>query len=178
TTSRVSSRSCTHASRPTRSRPGNGRTPTDGSRTTARSIRCAVTRTGCAWATQTDMPKAKRAFYEYHASLVEPWDGPAALAFTDGDVIGATLDRNGLRPAKYVVTKSGLVVMASELGVLSIDPADVVEKGRLEAGKMFLVDTKKKRIVSDEEVKKEIAARKPYARWVAQAKIDLASLPD
>ncbi|HEY8076371.1 MAG TPA: glutamate synthase central domain-containing protein, partial [Labilithrix sp.] len=131
-----------------------------------------------AWATQPDMPEYKRDFYEYHAALVEPWDGPAALAFTDGDVIGATLDRNGLRPAKYVVTKSGLVVMASEMGVLSVDPADVVEKGRLQPGKMFLVDVKKRRIVSDEEIKKQIATRKPYGEWVKQNKIELASLPE
>ena len=131
-----------------------------------------------AWATQADMPKAKRDFYEYHASLVEPWDGPAALAFTDGDLIGATLDRNGLRPAKYVVTKSGLVVMASELGVLSIDPSDIVEKGRLQPGKMFLVDTKQRRIVSDEEIKQAVATQKPYGEWVAQNKIDLKELPD
>ena len=121
-----------------------------------------------AWATQTDMNPAKRAFYEYHACLVEPWDGPAALAFTDGDVIGATLDRNGLRPAKYVVTKSGLVVMASELGVLTIDPADVVEKGRLQPGKMLLVDLVQRRIVSDEELKQQIAAQKPYGAWVSR----------
>jgi glutamate synthase (NADPH/NADH) large chain len=121
-----------------------------------------------AWATQTDMDPAKRAFYEYHACLVEPWDGPAALAFTDGDVIGATLDRNGLRPAKYVVTKSGLVVMASELGVLNIDPADVLEKGRLQPGKMLLVDVANKRLVSDEELKQQIAAQKPYGTWVSR----------
>jgi glutamate synthase (NADPH/NADH) large chain len=130
-----------------------------------------------AWATQADMPAHKRDFYEYHASLVEPWDGPAALAFTDGDVIGATLDRNGLRPAKYVVTKSGVVVMASEMGVLSVDPADVVEKGRLQPGKMFLVDLKKRRIVSDDEIKHAIATRQPYGDWVRQNKIELASLP-
>jgi glutamate synthase (NADPH/NADH) large chain len=131
-----------------------------------------------AWATQTDMPEDKRGFYEYHASLVEPWDGPAALAFTDGDVIGATLDRNGLRPAKYVVTKSGLVVMASELGVLTFDPADVVEKGRLQPGKMFLVDVKHRRIVSDEELKKAVASGKPYGEWVKKNKIELTSLPE
>ncbi len=131
-----------------------------------------------AWATQTDMPKAKRDFYEYHSCLVEPWDGPAALAFTDGDVIGATLDRNGLRPAKYVVTKSGLVVMASELGVLPIDPSDVLEKGRLQPGKMFLVDTAQSRIVSDEEIKSAIAARKPYGEWIARNKLDLAYIPE
>jgi glutamate synthase (NADPH) large chain len=130
-----------------------------------------------AWATQADMPKAKRDFYEYHACLVEPWDGPAAIAFTDGDMIGATLDRNGLRPAKYVVTKSGLVVMASELGVLSIDPADIVEKGRLQPGKMFLVDTKARRIISDEEIKAQICGMKPYGQWVEANKIELAYLP-
>jgi glutamate synthase (NADPH/NADH) large chain len=131
-----------------------------------------------AWASQQDMPKAKRDFYEYHSCLVEPWDGPAALAFTDGTVVGATLDRNGLRPAKYVVTKSGLVVMASELGVLSIDPSDVLEKGRLQPGKMLLVDTQAKRIVDDDEIKAAIAARKPYGEWVARNKVDLAYLPD
>jgi glutamate synthase (NADPH/NADH) large chain len=131
-----------------------------------------------AWATQADMPKHKRDFYEYHESLVEPWDGPAALVFTDGDVIGATLDRNGLRPAKYVVTKSGLVVMSSELGVLTFDPADIVEKGRLAPGKMFLVDVNQRRIVSDDEIKREVASKKPYGEWVARNKIELADLPD
>jgi glutamate synthase (NADPH) large chain len=131
-----------------------------------------------AWATQKDMPKGKRDFYEYHACLVEPWDGPAALAFTDGDVIGATLDRNGLRPAKYIVTKSGLVVMASELGVLTIPPEDVVEKGRLEPGKMFLVDTKARRIVSDEEIKTAIASQKPYGEWIAKHRVLVSSLAD
>jgi glutamate synthase (NADPH) large chain len=131
-----------------------------------------------AWATQKDMPKGKRDFYEYHACLVEPWDGPAALAFTDGDVIGATLDRNGLRPAKYVVTKSGLVVMASELGVLTIPPEDVVEKGRLQPGKMFLVDTKARRIVADEEVKEAIASQKPYGEWIAKHRVLVSSLAE
>ena len=130
-----------------------------------------------AWATQDDMPPEKRAFYEYHASLVEPWDGPAALVFTDGTLIGATLDRNGLRPAKYVVTESGMVVLASELGVLDFPVEDVIAKGRLQPGKMFLVDTAKGRIVSDDEVKKEIATRKPYAQWIADNKIELAQLP-
>jgi len=131
-----------------------------------------------AWATQKDMPPEKRAFYEYHASLVEPWDGPAALMFTDGTLIGATLDRNGLRPAKYVVTSSGLVLVASELGVLDIDPADIVEKGRLQPGKMFLVDTAHGRLVGDDEVKREVTTRQPYARWVAEGKIELARVPD
>ncbi|AKU97670.1 Glutamate synthase [NADPH] large chain [Labilithrix luteola] len=131
-----------------------------------------------AWSTQPDMPRHKRDFYEYHASLVEPWDGPAALAFTDGEMIGATLDRNGLRPAKYVVTKSGLVVMASELGVLSFEPSDIAEKGRLQPGKMFLVDTKRKCIVSDEEIKREVASTQPYGEWVEKNKIELKDLPD
>jgi glutamate synthase (NADPH) large chain len=123
------------------------------------------------------MAPEKRAFYEYHASLVEPWDGPAALVFTDGTLIGATLDRNGLRPAKYVVTEGGLVVLASELGVLDIDAAEVVSKGRLQPGKMFLVDTAQGRIVDDEEIKTQIATRKPYAQWIAENKIELAQLP-
>jgi glutamate synthase (NADPH/NADH) large chain len=131
-----------------------------------------------AWSTQKDMPEHKRGFYEYHAGLVEPWDGPAALMFTDGALIGATLDRNGLRPAKYVVTSSGLVVMASEFGVVDIEPEDVVEKGRLQPGKMFLVDTKEGRIVSDEEIKTKVATQKPYADWVKQNKIELSQLPD
>jgi len=131
-----------------------------------------------AWSTQPDMPEEKRAFYEYHASLVEPWDGPAALVFTDGDVIGATLDRNGLRPAKYVVTRSGLVVMSSELGVLSLDPSDVAEKGRLAPGKMFLVDMVGRRIVSDEEIKRDVTRAQPYAAWLAENKIELSRLPD
>ena len=130
-----------------------------------------------AWATQEGMAPEKRGFYEYHASLVEPWDGPAALVFTDGTLIGATLDRNGLRPAKYVVTEEGLVVLASELGVLDFDPADVVSKGRLQPGKMFLVDTAQGRIVDDEEIKTQIATRKPYAQWVTENKIELAQLP-
>ncbi len=130
-----------------------------------------------AWATQEGMAPEKRGFYEYHASLVEPWDGPAALVFTDGTLIGATLDRNGLRPAKYVVTEQGMVVLASELGVLDIDPADVVSKGRLQPGKMFLVDTAQGRVVGDEEIKTQIATRKPYAQWIAENKIELAQLP-
>ena len=128
-----------------------------------------------AWASG-DLAPERRAFYEYHAALVEPWDGPAALVFTDGALVGATLDRNGLRPAKYVVTRSGLVVMASELGVLDFEPEDVVEKGRLHPGKMLLVDTKNRRVVSDDEIKHEMASRRPYATWLAENKVDLASL--
>ena len=99
----------------------------------------------------------KRAFYEYHAAIMEPWDGPAAMAFTDGTRIGAMLDRNGLRPARYMVTKQGRVTMASEVGVLDIDPADVLEKGRLAPGKMLLVDTTKKRIMKDNEIKASVS---------------------
>ena len=130
-----------------------------------------------AWSTQADMPEDRRAFYEYQGALVEPWDGPAALLFTDGKVIGATLDRNGLRPAKYVVTRSGLVVVASELGVLDIDPEDVLEKGRLMPGKMLLVDTARGKLLKDEEIKADVAKRHPYAEWIAANKIELASLP-
>jgi glutamate synthase (NADPH/NADH) large chain len=130
-----------------------------------------------AWSTQVDMPSSKRAFYEYHSALVEPWDGPAALVFSDGNLVGATLDRNGLRPAKYVVTKGGLVVMASELGVLDFEPEDVVEKGRLTPGKMLLVDVARKCIVTDDEIKRDMATRQPYELWVEENKIDLASLP-
>jgi glutamate synthase (NADPH/NADH) large chain len=130
-----------------------------------------------AWSHDPDMSPEKKAFYEYHGYLLEPWDGPAALAFTDGRLIGATLDRNGLRPAKWVVTTDGLVVMASEFGVLDIDPARIQQKGRLQPGKMFLVDTEEGRMVSDEEIKRQVASAKPYAEWLAQYKISLAALP-
>src|SRR5580692_458041 len=131
-----------------------------------------------AWESHTEMPPERRAFYEYHASVVEPWDGPAALAFTDGNYVGATLDRNGLRPMKYVVTASGYVVAASELGVLDFDAEDVIEKGRLQPGRMLLVDLVRGRIVGDEEIKREIATQKPYAKWLEGNKIDLRTLSD
>ncbi|MET0594568.1 MAG: glutamate synthase large subunit [Polyangiaceae bacterium] len=131
-----------------------------------------------AWAHDTEMSAEKKGFYEYHGCLVEPWDGPAALCFSDGDLIGATLDRNGLRPAKWIVTSDGLVVLASEFGVLDIDPARIVKKGRLQPGKMFLVDPVAGRVVSDAEIKKRVASQKPYAEWVAENKIDLARLDD
>ena len=131
-----------------------------------------------AWSSHAaEKDAAKRGFYEYHASLVEPWDGPAALLFTDGTLIGGTLDRNGLRPGRYVVTKSGLVVLASEVGVIDIPPEDIAEKGRLAPGKMFLVDTQRGVIVSDDEIKREISTQQPYATWVAKNKVDLADLP-
>lgn len=118
----------------------------------------------------------KRAFYEYHASIMEPWDGPAAMAFTDGTKIGAMLDRNGLRPARYIITKQGRVIMASEVGVLAVDPADVLEKGRLAPGKMLLVDTAKKRILKDNEIKSSVSRHKPYRHWLEQNKIELKGL--
>ena len=123
------------------------------------------------------MPDDVKAFYEYHASLMEPWDGPAAVVFTDGRVIGAKLDRNGLRPGRYLVTADGLVVMASEAGVLPIKPEDIRMKGRLAPGRMLLVDTEQKRLISDEEVKKQLAARQPYAQWVRENQITLDHLP-
>ena len=126
-----------------------------------------------AWEHDSSMPDDVKAFYEYHASLMEPWDGPAAVAFTDGRVIGAKLDRNGLRPGRYLVTSDGLVVMASEAGVLPIKPEDIRMKGRLAPGRMLLVDTEQKRLISDEEIKKQLAARQPYAR-VGEGKPDHA----
>ena len=130
-----------------------------------------------AWDRDTAMPEDVKAFYEYHASLMEPWDGPAAVAFTDGRVIGAKLDRNGLRPGRYVVTADGLVIMASEAGVLPIKPEDVRMKGRLAPGRILLVDTERKRLISDEEVKKQLAARQPYAQWLKENQITLDHLP-
>ena len=131
-----------------------------------------------AWAGNPDMDEDKRAFYEYHASLMEPWDGPAAIAFTDGRVIGATLDRNGLRPGRYIVTKDDLVVLASEAGVLEVPAEDIRKKGRLQPGRMFLVDTVAKRIISDAEIKKELAARQPYAKWLQEQQVTMDQLPE
>ncbi len=131
-----------------------------------------------AWAGNPHMAPEKRAFYEYHASLMEPWDGPAAIAFTDGRVIGATLDRNGLRPGRYVVTKDDIVVMASEAGVLDVPAGNIRKKGRLQPGKMFLVDTVRQQIVSDKEIKKELASRKPYEEWLRSNQITLDQLPE
>ncbi|MGH9512023.1 MAG: glutamate synthase large subunit [Terriglobales bacterium] len=131
-----------------------------------------------AWSGNPHIKPEKRAFYEYHASLMEPWDGPAAMAFTDGRVIGATLDRNGLRPGRYVVTHDGLVVMASEAGVLGIDPENIKAKGRLQPGKMFLVDTVAGRIISDKEIKHQLASRQPYQEWLEQNQITMDQLPE
>jgi len=131
-----------------------------------------------AWAGNPDMDEDKRAFYEYHASLMEPWDGPAAIAFTDGRVVGATLDRNGLRPGRYIVTKDDLVVLASEAGVLDVPAEDIRKKGRLQPGRMFLVDTVEKRIISDAEIKKTLAARQPYGDWLKEQQVILDTLPE
>jgi len=131
-----------------------------------------------AWAGNPDMDEDKRAFYEYHASLMEPWDGPASIAFTDGRIIGATLDRNGLRPGRYVVTKDDLVVLSSEAGVIEVPAEDVKKKGRLQPGRMFLVDTVAKRIIADAEIKKELAGRQPYGEWLKQQQITLEMLPE
>src|SRR5689334_22691290 len=131
-----------------------------------------------AWSKNEHMNPQKRAFYEYHASLMEPWDGPAAIAFTDSRSIGATLDRNGLRPARYLVTSDDLIIMASETGVLPVKPEDVKMKGRLQPGKMLLVDTVEGRIVSDRELKRSLYGRKPYQLWIKENQITLDQLPD
>ncbi len=131
-----------------------------------------------AWAGNPLMDEDRRAFYEYHAALMEPWDGPAAIAFTDGRQIGATLDRNGLRPARYLVTHDGLVVMASEAGVLPIDESRIARKWRLQPGKMLLIDLDKKRIISDEEIKSELARLHPYKTWLKRTQIVLEDLPE
>ena len=131
-----------------------------------------------AWENHESMPDWKRDFYQFHASLMEPWDGPASIAFTDGTVIGAVLDRNGLRPSRYWVTDDGLVVMASEVGVLDIAPNAIVERGRLQPGKMFLVDTSEGRIIGDEELKKELAEEHPYGEWLHLGMVHLDDLPE
>ena len=130
-----------------------------------------------AWEAHAEMDEARRAFYEFHSCVMEPWDGPAAVAFTDGSLIGAMLDRNGLRPARYWVTSDGLVVLASEVGVLEIAPSRVVRKGRLQPGKMFLVDTAAGRIVDDAEVKAALAAEHPYRDWLDKGLVRLEELP-
>ncbi len=131
-----------------------------------------------AWDNHDDMDPAKKAFYEFHASMMEPWDGPASISFTDGKIIGATLDRNGLRPSRYCVTTDDRVIMASETGVLPVDPSMIKENGRLQPGKMFVVDLEEGRIISDEELKKDICSRKPYDEWLNKYKIRLNELPE
>jgi glutamate synthase (ferredoxin) len=130
------------------------------------------------WANHESMSDEKKAFYEYHSCLMEPWDGPASIAFTDGKKIGAVLDRNGLRPSRYYVTKDDLVVMASEVGVLDIAPERILRKGRLQPGRMFLVDTEEGRIVADEEIKHQIASAHPYREWLDKYMVELADVPD
>ncbi|WP_328985372.1 glutamate synthase large subunit [Thiorhodovibrio winogradskyi] len=130
-----------------------------------------------AWSGNKQMDEERRAFYEYHAALMEPWDGPAAVAFTDGRQIGATLDRNGLRPARYLVTKDDLVIMGSEMGVLDIEEERIIKKWRLQPGKMFLIDLEQGRIIDDAEIKRELASARPYREWLNRTQIHLDSLP-
>jgi glutamate synthase domain-containing protein 2/glutamate synthase domain-containing protein 1/glutamate synthase domain-containing protein 3 len=130
------------------------------------------------WSGDTTMSAEKKAFYEFHSCMMEPWDGPASIAFTDGTCIGAVLDRNGLRPSRYYVTKDDLVIMASEVGVLDIPPEMVKSKGRLQPGRMFLIDLAQGRIIDDEELKQGMAEEQPYAEWLAQNLVDLEDLPD
>lgn len=131
-----------------------------------------------AWENDLAMDTKRREFYQYHSMLMEPWDGPAALAFSDGSIAGATLDRNGLRPGRFLVTDDGLVVMASEIGVYDVDPAKVVRKGRLQPGRMFIVDTVNQRIIEDDEIKNDIASLEPWGEWVRENEIHLQELPE
>lgn len=131
-----------------------------------------------AWENQADMDESTRAFYEYHSMMMEPWDGPAALVFTDGSLVGATLDRNGLRPGRYVITSDGLIILASEIGVLDIDPSTVVRKGRLRPGAMLLADTVEGRLIEDQELKQQLAHQEPWAQWIESNKIELEKLPE
>ncbi|MEV0552848.1 MULTISPECIES: glutamate synthase large subunit [unclassified Streptomyces] len=131
-----------------------------------------------AWENHDSMDPARRAFYQFHSTMMEPWDGPACVTFTDGKQVGAVLDRNGLRPGRYWVTDDGLVVLGSEVGVLDIDPAKVVRKGRLQPGRMFLVDTVEHRIIEDDEIKAGLAAENPYAEWLEAGEIELEDLPE
>src|SRR5690606_13868803 len=131
-----------------------------------------------AWENHESMPADKRAFYRFHASLMEPWDGPASIAFTDGTVIGAVLDRNGLRPSRYWVTSDDLVIMAAEVGLVDVSTEKVVQKGRLQPGRMFLVDTTEGRIIADEEIKAKLANEKPYQRWLDEGIVKLSDLPE
>ncbi|MFY8128186.1 MAG: glutamate synthase large subunit [Chitinophagaceae bacterium] len=131
-----------------------------------------------AWDGNDQMQAHRKSFYEYHASIMEPWDGPAAISFTNGDIIGATLDRNGLRPARYCITNNDTVLMASESGVLPIDPSTIIKQGRLQAGKMFVIDFTKGAIITDEEIKKEICTASPYEEWLTKYKIKLEELDE
>src|SRR2546428_4981012 len=130
-----------------------------------------------AWQNNALMEPELKAFYEYHACLMEPWDGPASIAFTNGQLIGAVLDRNGLRPSRYYVTKDDIVIMASEVGALDIAPENILVKERLHPGRIFLVDTSRGRIVDDEEIKRELAAEHPYREWLQTHLVDIDDLP-
>ncbi len=131
-----------------------------------------------AWENHAEMDQARRDFYRYHAALMEPWDGPASVVFTDGTLVGAVLDRNGLRPSRYWVCDDGIVIMASEVGTVDIDPATVVRKGRLQPGRMFLIDTEQGRIIEDDEIKERLATEHPYGEWLAENLKHLDDLPD
>lgn len=131
-----------------------------------------------AWDGNENMSREKKDFYEYHANLMEPWDGPASITFTDGKIIGATLDRNGLRPSRFIVTSDDQVIMASEVGVLDIDQSKVISKGRLQPGKMFIVDMEAGKIISDDDLKKKICSQKPYGEWLRANKVRLSDLPE
>ena len=129
------------------------------------------------WENHESMSEERRAFYRYHAALMEPWDGPASIAFTDGEVIGVVLDRNGLRPSRYWVTEDGMVIMASEVGVVEADQATIIEKGRLQPGRMFFIDTNEGRIIRDDEIKATVSGARPYGEWLDRNVIDIADLP-
>ncbi|MDG2496965.1 MAG: glutamate synthase large subunit [Aquiluna sp.] len=131
-----------------------------------------------AWEKQIDLDPQLRDFYDYHSMIMEPWDGPAAVVFTDGDLVGATLDRNGLRPGRFVVTEDGFIILASEIGVADIAPDRIVRKGRLQPGKMFLIDTKNGQIIEDDQIKSEISALEPWGQWLADGQINLRDLPE
>ncbi|HKG06074.1 MAG TPA: glutamate synthase large subunit [Pedobacter sp.] len=131
-----------------------------------------------AWDGNDDMDELKQAFYKFHATLMEPWDGPAAVSFTDGNIIGATLDRNGLRPQRYAITEDDIVIMASEAGAVALDQSKIIEKGRLTPGKMFVVDMEQGRIISDVEIKQQVCGNKPYGDWINKYQIRLEELPN
>ncbi|WP_405565462.1 glutamate synthase large subunit [Polaribacter sp. Asnod6-C07] len=130
-----------------------------------------------AWEKHKTMPDARKAFYEYNGCIMEPWDGPASVPFTDGDYIGALLDRNGLRPSRYTLTKSGKLIMSSEVGVVDIDPSDIKKHGRLEPGRMFLVDMNEGRIIDDEEIKNKVVSERPYQEWLDNTRLHLKDVP-
>jgi glutamate synthase (NADPH/NADH) large chain len=129
-----------------------------------------------AWQSDVNMDQQKRDFYEFNSAIMEPWDGPASIVFSDGHYIGAVLDRNGLRPSRYYVTKDDKVIMASEVGVVHVDPSNVLLKGRLQPGKMFLIDFEQGRLIPDEELKRDISAKRPYGDWLAEQKVTLADI--